>query len=263
MWCKIPQAMSNEHLKLPQSRICGKPQRALPCRAGVRYHYAMYYPLFLNLSAARCLVVGAGDVGLRKTRTLLAANPAEVLVLDKAAPGAEWLPLREHPTLRMETRSFVPEDVQGRTLVFACTSARAVNAAVAEACSRHGVLCNCADAPLEGNCIVPATARQGDLTAALSTGGGSPAWARVLRQELEAWLAPRAAMTHLLARLRPHVLALGDDTGQNTALFRALAHSPLPEALAEKDGDRCQALLKRALPDVLHPIIPELLHDLL
>lgn len=69
-------------------------------------------------------------------------------------------------------------------------------------------------------------------------------------------------MTRLLARLRPHVLALGGDTGQNTSLFRTLAHSPLPQALAHKDEHHCHELLKATLPDALHPIIPELLHDL-
>lgn len=222
----------------------------------------MYYPLFLDLASARCLVVGAGGVGLRKAAGLLRADPAEVLVLDPAPFRPEWQTLR-HPRLRMEMRPFAPEDVLGRFLVFACAGVRGVNAAVAEACAVHSVLCNCADAPEKGNCIVPATARRGELTAALSTGGGSPAWARVLRREMEDWLAPRAAMTSLLARLRPHVLALGEDTGQNTALFRSLAHAaPLRRALAEADAERCRAILRDMLPDALHPLIPELLHDL-
>lgn len=219
----------------------------------------MYYPLFLDLGSSRCLVVGAGRVGLRKTAALLKADPAEVLVLDPRPFGTEWRRLL-HPALRLETRPFRAEDVSGRSLVFACAGARDVNAAVTEVCARQGVLCNCADAPQEGNCIVPATARKGDLTAALSTNGGSPAWARVLRHEMEEWLAPRAAMTALLARLRPHVLALGEDTGQNTDLFRRLARSaPLRRALTEADTERCRALLLDMLPDALHPLIPELL----
>lgn len=239
----------------------------------------MYYPLFLQLSQSHCLVVGAGAVGLRKTRALLDAAPASVLVLDITPPGEEWEALRAHPALRLETRSFVPEDVTGRTLVFACTGNRAINTAVATACRERAVLCNCADAPHEGNFIVPATARaalasegghsgetgQGpeELVAALSTAGGSPAWARVLREELEEWLTPRLPMTVLLGRLRPLVLALGEDTRQNTTLFRSLARSPLREALARGDAELCHSLLRKTLPDALHPYIPELLYDLI
>lgn len=245
----------------------------------------MYYPLFMQLSTAHCLLVGAGAVGLRKARTLLAAHPASLLVLDITEPGAEWDAVRAHPALCLETRPFTPHDVHGRNLVFACTGCRAVNAEVAQACRERGILCNCADAPEEGSFIVPATARagfddsihnegaynaptpknrqNGELMAALSTGGDSPAWAKVLREELEVWLTPRVPMTVLLARLRPLVLALGADTGQNTALFRTLVRSPLRHALAQRNAQACRQYLREALPDALHPHIPELLYDLI
>lgn len=222
-----------------------------------------YYPLFLDLSSVHCLVVGAGEVGRRKLSALLQSEPASVLVLDTAPPSAAAAALFDNPRVIFEQRGFAPEDVEGRSLVFAATGDRAANAAVAQACTRRNILCNCADAPREGNCIVPATARRGTLMAALSTGGHSPALARRLRGELEDWLAPRAALTALLGRLRPHVLALPDKTGQNTVLFRSLTYSPLREALAGRDRARCEALLRELLPDALHPHIPELLHDLL
>lgn len=222
-----------------------------------------YYPLFLDLSRTHCLIVGAGDVGRRKLTTLLQSAPASVLVLDVAPPCAELAEaLAADSRVTFARRTFTPADVEGRGLVFAATGNRAANAAVAAACARRNVLCNCADAPREGNCIVPATARKGDLVAALSTGGGSPALARRLRLELESWLEPRAALATLLGRLRPHVLAMPGKTGQNAALFRTLAHSSLRDALDTGDRARCEALLRELLPDALHPHIPEFMHDL-
>ena len=41
-----------------------------------------YYPMFMDLAGARCLVVGAGRVGRRKLSALLECGPALVLVLD-------------------------------------------------------------------------------------------------------------------------------------------------------------------------------------
>ena len=222
----------------------------------------MYYPLFLELRTARCLVVGGGGVGLRKATSLLEAGARDVLVLDPQPDASAWEKVRHFSALRLEQRTFVPDDLPGCTLVFACTPDRAVNADIARQCADAGILCNCADAPLEGNFIVPASARQGDLTAAVSTGGGSPAWARVVREELELWLVPRAAMSTLMGRLRPHVLALEQNTVQNTALFRTVAHSALPLALQTGDTARCTALLEQLLPEALHPIIGELLYDL-
>lgn len=222
-----------------------------------------YYPLFLDLSRTHCLIVGAGDVGRRKLAAVLESAPASVLVLDVAPPSAELAEvLAADFRVTFARRTFTPADVEGRGLVFAATGNREVNAAVAAACARRNILCNCADAPREGNCIVPATARKGDLVAALSTGGGSPALARHLRLELESWLEARAALATLLGRLRPHVLAMPAKTGQNTTLFRTLTHSSLREALDTGDRARCEALLRELLPDALHPHIPELLYDL-
>lgn len=222
----------------------------------------MYYPLFLDLRHVRCLIVGAGGVGQRKAGAVLEAGPLELLVLDPALPLDAWATWRGHPALRLERRAFAAADLDGRQLVFACTPDRAENSRIAALCAPRGIWCNVADAPQEGNCHVPACARSGGMTAALSTGGDSPAWARVVREELEGWLAPRAAMGTLLGRLRPHVLALGQDTVQNTELFRTLARSPLPTLLGAGDKAGCEALLRRLLPESLHTIIAEMLHEL-
>ena len=106
---------------------------------------------------------------------------------------------------------------------------------------------------------MPAVARTERLAAALSTGGASPALARRWRGELESWLAPRARMSRLMGELRPLVLALGMDTGQNTAIFRTLAASPLQDCLERGDLAGCRALLEQTLPPALHDRITELL----
>ena len=220
----------------------------------------LYYPLFLDLSRAKCLVVGAGSVGRRKIGSLLASGVQELVVLDPELPEPALLP--EHPALAFEARSFVPADLAGCALVFAASGSRAVNAAVAAACAERGIFCNCADAPLEGNCIVPVTARTGEMTLALSTGGASPAYARSLREELEAWLHEKAPLAALLGRIRPRLLALERDTMHNTRLFRALVRSGIGAALAAGDLNRCRELLAAALPEELHPGIAEFLDGL-
>jgi len=123
-------------------------------------------------------------------------------------------------------------------------------------------LCNSASNPEEGCFQVPAVARSTPLAAALSTGGASPALARRWKGELEHWLEPRSRMAALMGRLRPLVLALGEDTGQNTRLFRKLADSSLQQWLEENDLENCRRCLQAELPPALHANIAELLHDL-
>jgi precorrin-2 dehydrogenase/sirohydrochlorin ferrochelatase len=212
-----------------------------------------YYPLFLDLSRAKCLVVGAGSVGRRKIGSLLEAGVRELLVLDPEFTEPACLP--EHPALVFEARRFTLEDLAGCTLVFAASASREANAAVAAACAERGIFCNCADAPLEGNVLVPATARASEMTLALSTGGASPAYARLLREELENWLHEKAPLATLLGRIRPRLLALEMDTMLNSRLLHSLVRSGLGAALAAGDAEQCKELLVAMLPEDLHPWI--------
>ena len=223
---------------------------------------APLYPVFISLADLRCLLVGFGQVGQRKLAGLLACNPASVLVLDMAEPTAEAAALLRDTRVRFERRAFQNADLPGCALVFAATGSAAENSRIAGLCAAAGILCNSASTPGEGSFQVPAVARTAQLAAALSTGGASPALARRWKGELEHWLAPRSRMAALMGRLRPLVLALGDDTGQNTRLFRKLADSSLQQWLEENDHENCRRCLQAELPPALHAYIAELLNDL-
>ena len=223
---------------------------------------APLYPIFISLAGIHCLVVGLGQVGQRKLSGLLACDPASVLVLDLSEPAAEVAPLLADPRVHFVSRSCTQADLQGRALVFAATGSMAENSRIAAMCAEAGILCNSASNPDEGCFQVPAVARHAPLAAALSTGGASPALARRWKGELQKWLEPRSRMAALMGRLRPLVLALGEDTGQNTRLFRKLADSALQQWLEENDLENCRRCLQAELPPALHADIAELLHDL-
>ena len=222
-----------------------------------------YYPVFLELSGQSCLVVGAGAVGCRKIASLLECPIERLHVIDLAEPDTNLQVLLEDKRVSFMKRLFTPSDVEGCALVFAATSSRQTNDAVARACAERGILCNCADAPKDSSFIVHALVEQGNIAIALSTGGASPALARKIREDLEAWLGERyTGISELLMRLRPLVLALHHETRQNTTLFRSIVDSPLSEALQRRDRQTCESLLRELLPIELHPYIMELLHDL-
>ncbi|MBQ3058897.1 MAG: bifunctional precorrin-2 dehydrogenase/sirohydrochlorin ferrochelatase [Desulfovibrio sp.] len=226
--------------------------------------YTPLYPVCLSLDRCRCLVAGLGEVGRRKLSGLLASRPAAVTVLD-ILPKEELCPearaLLEQPCVSYACRPCNKKDIEGCTLVFAATGSHAENLRIASLCREAHVLCNCASSPEAGNVTLPAIARQGSLSIALSTGGASPALARRWRHELEGWLTPRARMVRLMGRLRPLVLAMKADTRQNTALFRLVAASPLQIWLETGDMDQCRQWLLTHLPPALHEYIAELLDD--
>jgi len=146
-----------------------------------------YYPMFVSLEGRACLVVGAGQVGLRKIETLADCGAASVLVVDKNPPDEALGQLLARPGLRSRLcfvqRDFEEADLDGMFLAIASTSSPAVNQRISELCRERGVLCNIVDQPEACSFIVPALVRRGDLTLAISTGGQSPALAKRIRKE--------------------------------------------------------------------------------
>jgi siroheme synthase-like protein len=157
-----------------------------------------YYPLFADLEGRRCLVVGAGSVGLEKARGLVDCG-AEVTVV---APEAD--PEIEHVALRWVRRRYEPTDLVAQVLVCAATSDAEVNRQVfadAEAC---GILCNVADVPESCSFILPAIHREGPVAVAVSTSGASPALAQRIRDEVAERYGPEYAdLARRLQALRP------------------------------------------------------------
>lgn len=222
-----------------------------------------YYPIFLDLSAKDILVAGAGQVGRRKIDSLLACSPRGITVIDPSLDEETSLRLSGQGPVVCLARAFATEDILGKHMVFAATNNREVNALIADICQSRGILCNTADAPESSSFIVPAHFNSGGITVAVSTHGQSPALARRLRRDLEAWVGKRyTPLLLLLGRLRPLLLELGLPTGDNTFLFRSLAQSPLADLLEQKNLEAAHLLLQGLLPEQLHPRIRELTHGI-
>jgi precorrin-2 dehydrogenase/sirohydrochlorin ferrochelatase len=143
----------------------------------------MRYPLFLDLQERPVTVVGGGRVAVRKITALRRAG-ARVTVISPALS-------RSWPDVRWVRRAYRRGDLRGAFLVVAATNDPVVNVAVCAEAKRRGLLVNCAAPPAAGNFIVPAVARRGGITLAISTGGASPAFAKRLRGDLERFLGRR------------------------------------------------------------------------
>ena len=231
-----------------------------------------YYPLFMDLHGTNCLVLGAGSVGRRKIATLLECAPASVLVLDPnqdALAAAKALPCPPETELRCEAREFRAGDLCGVSLAFAATPQADVNSMLARACRERGILCN-TSGPLQdagGNFLVPSHIENGPMILALSTGGGSPALAKALREELEQSLDKGyALLIRLLEALRQPLIAMGLGSAADARVFRALCARPLRQqlmtALQEGDAEKTDALLRPVLPAGFRFSAKEFLHGL-
>ena len=160
-----------------------------------------YYPVFLNIAGKPVVVIGGGEVGLRKVEGLLDAGAQVTIVSPTLHPGLE--PLVAQGTVRHIARAYASGDLEGYILAFVGTDDRTVNAAVAREGKERGVWVNAVDDPVNCDFIMPGVVQRGDLIVAVCTSGGSPAMARKMREELEAFLTEdHARMLNLAAEVR-------------------------------------------------------------
>jgi precorrin-2 dehydrogenase/sirohydrochlorin ferrochelatase len=144
---------------------------------------SFYYPAFLNIRERRCVVIGGGEVALRKVRGLLECG-AQVTVISPAFHPT-LVELAEGGRITPVYREFEPGDLNRALIAIAATDVREVNQKVAEEARDRGVLVNVVDSSEQSDFIIPSSFRRGGLSVAISTGGMSPALARKIRMKLE------------------------------------------------------------------------------
>jgi siroheme synthase-like protein len=160
-----------------------------------------YYPVFLDIAGRPAVVIGGGEVALRKVEGLLDAGAQVTLVSPALHPGLKALVAAGR--VRHIAREYRPGDLDGQVLAIVGTDDPAVNAAVASAGKQRGVWVNAVDDPANCDFIMPSIVQRGNIILAVSSSAGSPAMARKLREDLEEFLTEDyALMLDLVARVR-------------------------------------------------------------
>ena len=123
-------------------------------------------PVFLDVKGKHCLLVGEGEVALRKRR-----------LLDKA--GASVFAVSDH---------FTEEHLDGAVLVVAASVDDVLNERVSRAAQLRNIPVNVVDRPALCTFIFPSIVERGPITVAISSGGAVPVLTRLLRARIETLL---------------------------------------------------------------------------
>lgn len=168
----------------------------------------MSYPVNLALKGRRAVVIGAGAVAGRKVSDLLRADAAVRVVA--AEVSEEIRSLARAGRIELVERDYRDGDLDGSFLAVAATDNEEVNARVSRDAQAAGILVNVVDRPGLCTFTLPAVVRRGALTLAVATDGKCPAFASVLREELESrYGGEYAEALELLAGLRKAMIAQG------------------------------------------------------
>ena len=121
------------------------------------------FPLFVDLTGKKALVIGGGTVGLRRAE-VLARFGAEVTVVSPTLS-------REVERIRHIPRKYTLGDLEGAFLAVAASDDPQVNEAAGREARRLGVLFNRSDAPADCDFFFPAVCEGGGMVAGLAGDG--------------------------------------------------------------------------------------------
>jgi precorrin-2 dehydrogenase/sirohydrochlorin ferrochelatase len=155
------------------------------------------------------LVVGGGNVALRKVRGLLDAG-AHVRVVAREISAEMRALASDYAALTLVQGDYSTEHLEDALVIVAATDDPTTNARVAMDARTHVRLVTVADAPELGNYVTPAVHRCGDLLVAVTAGGVPGAAARVRDVIAQRVDGRYGSAVRALATLRRHLIAAGN-----------------------------------------------------
>ena len=190
------------------------------------------YPLLLEVSDRAIVIVGGGEVAVRKAQGLIVAGAKRVRVI---APNVHERMSRQ---VQRVAETYRPEHLRGASLIFAATDDPKVNDAIVRDARELGILVCRADADDDnaGDFATPAMIRRGPVLVTVST-CGNPALATTIRDAIKKTLDPRwIAMAQAMVLLRPRIRAIPSlAPAQRKEIFRTLASDDALNVLATGD----------------------------
>ncbi len=201
-----------------------------------------FLPLFHNLRGSWVLVVGGGEIALRKSRLLAEAGA----LLRVVAPDIEeqLRELVERSGGELILRGYSESDLDGCVLVIAATDDESLNAQVSQDARQRCVPVNVVDAPALCTVIFPAIVDRSPLVIAVSSGGDAPVLARLIRAKLETWIpSTYGQLAGLAARFRHQVKGLFPDVQRRRAFWEDVFQGPIADRQLAGQGSEAERLL--------------------
>jgi precorrin-2 dehydrogenase/sirohydrochlorin ferrochelatase len=212
------------------------------------------YPVMLNLENRRVVIIGGGDVALRKTRDLLEAGARVRVIAPQVHDDMQALAGAYGASLDIVRRPYQPGDLAGAAIVFAATSTAEVNKAVFKEAQERNVFINAVDDPPNCSFFIPSFIKKGDLILALSTSGKSPALAARLRREIEKHIPEDieqtlTALSEIRHIFKSHKNFTDISSSDRGRILKLIANSDalLQEAVAASASGRLYQFLLRLL----------------
>jgi uroporphyrin-III C-methyltransferase/precorrin-2 dehydrogenase/sirohydrochlorin ferrochelatase len=187
-----------------------------------------YLPVFMKLRGRTSVVIGGGEVALRKVVMLLKADATVTVVSPELCPElADW---QEQGRLVHVAARFEPPQLDGAQLVIAATDDEEVNRQVSIAAQARNIPVNVVDAPELCTFVVPSVVDRSPIVIAVSSGGKAPVLARLVRARLETLIpASYGRLAQLAGEFRDKVKTRFPTSQQRRIFWENVFQGPIAE----------------------------------
>lgn len=160
-----------------------------------------FFPMFIEMENNPCLIVGGGKVAYRKVEVLKDFG-ADITVVSPII--SEEIKRMGH--IICHEKKFEETDLDGKTIVVAATADKELNHKISELCRIRKIAVNAVDQIEDCDFIFPSYVKEGDVVAAISSGGKSPVITQYLKSYMEKIMTEEMGnMADFLGSLRPRV----------------------------------------------------------
>ena len=205
-----------------------------------------FFPIFLKLRGSKCIVVGGGDVALRKVGMLLKAEAAVTVLAPELCNELEvWC--AEGRFAHRQTR-FEPAQLEGAQLVIGATDDAEVNRQVSEAAQALDIPVNIVDAPALCTFVMPSVVDRSPIVIAISSGGKAPVLARMIRARLETMIpAAYGRLAALASEFRGRVKERFASIQERRIFWEEVFQGPIAERVFSGQEAAARLALSEAL----------------
>ena len=142
-----------------------------------------HLPIFINIRKKSCIVIGGGDIALRKINLLLKAQAKVDCLSPSFSRDIKNLSKDGHITLI--NKSFDQADIKDYSIIIAATDDSSVNSLISAIAQVKKIPVNVVDSPELSSFIMPSIVDRSPLIIAVSSSGKAPVLSRIIRAKLE------------------------------------------------------------------------------
>ena len=142
-----------------------------------------HLPIFINVRQNPCLVIGGGDIALRKINLLIKAQAKVDCLSPLFCEGITNL--SQNGDVNFIQKRFESDDIKDYAIIIASTDDSSVNALISKSAKKARIPVNVVDSPELSSFIMPSIVDRSPVIIAVSSAGRAPVLARIIRAKLE------------------------------------------------------------------------------